>query len=82
MTSEDLNKWIKCDSACSARAKYLIRFVNSSDVDTVGGLTSNELTFCGHHFNKYKGALDKVTLEIVELDKIEEVPQELETERI
>ena len=74
-------EWIKCDSACSARAMYLIRFVNSSEVDTVGGLTSNELTFCGHHFNKYKGDLDKVTLEIIELDKVEEVPQ-LEKEEV
>ena len=66
--------WIKCDS-CPAQAKWLIRFVNKSDVDTVGGLTSNELSFCNHHFVKNKQALDKVTLEIVELNKKEEVPQ-------
>ena len=81
MTSENLNKWIKCDASCSAKALYLIRFVNSSEVDTVGGLTSNELVFCGHHFNKYKGALDKVTLEIIELDRKEEVPN-IEKEEI
>jgi hypothetical protein len=66
--------WIKCDS-CPAQAKWLIRFVNKSDVDTVGGLTSNELSFCNHHFAKNKQALDKVTLEIVELNKTEVVPQ-------
>jgi hypothetical protein len=41
----------------------------------VGGLTSNELSFCSHHLNKNKQALDKVTLEIVELNKTEKVPQ-------
>ena len=69
-----MSEWIKCDS-CPAQAKWLIRFVNKSDVDTVGGLTSNELSFCNHHLTKNKQALDKVTLEIVELNKTEEVPQ-------
>ena len=81
MTSEDLNRWIGCDQCGSAQALYLIRFVNSSDIDTVGGLTSNELAFCGHHFNKNKEALDKKTLEIIQLNKTEEVPQLIE-ERI
>jgi len=34
-------------------------------------LLSGELAFCGHHFNKNKEALDKVSYEIVELNKIE-----------
>ena len=75
MTSEDIDKWIACDQCGSAKAMYLIRFVNKSDVDTVGGLVSMELAFCGHHFAKNKEALDKVTLEIVELDRKETVPQ-------
>ena len=77
MTSE----WIPCDACGSAQALYLIRFVNSAEIDTVGGLTSNELAFCGHHFNKNKEALDKKTLEIVELNKTEEV-NELEKAEI
>ena len=63
MTSEDLNKWIACDQCGSAQAMYLIK------------LMDGELAFCGHHFNKNKEALDKVSYEIVELNKIEEVPQ-------
>jgi len=62
MTSEDLNKWIGCDQCGSAQAMYLIK------------LLSGELAFCGHHFNKNKEALDKVSYEIVELNKIEETP--------
>jgi hypothetical protein len=68
MTSEDLTRWIKCDS-CSAQALFLARG------------TSGELYFCGHHRNKYK-VLDNWAYEIIELNKIEEVPQRLETERI
>jgi hypothetical protein len=68
MTSEDLTRWIKCDS-CSAQALFLARG------------TSGELYFCGHHRNKFK-ALDNWAYEIIELNKIEEVPQRLETERI
>ena len=68
MTSEDLNKWIKCDS-CSAQALFLARG------------TSGELYFCGHHRNKYKETLDGWAYEIVDLDKKEEVPQ-LTEERI
>ena len=40
-----------------------------------------ELAFCGHHFAKNKEALDKVTLEIVELDRKETAPQ-LEKEEV
>lgn len=81
MTSEDLNKWIGCDQCGSAQALYLIRFVNKSEIDTVGGLTSNELAFCGHHYNKNKKALDKVILEIIQLNKTEDTPQ-LEKEEV
>ena len=76
-----MSEWIPCDACGSAQALYLIRFVNSAEIDTVGGLTSNELAFCGHHFNKNKEALDKKTLEIIQLNKTEEVPQLIE-ERI
>jgi hypothetical protein len=68
MTSEDLNRWIKCDS-CSAQALYLSRG------------TSGELYFCGHHRNKYSKTLDSWAFEIVELNKVEETPQ-LTEERI
>lgn len=61
MTSEDLTRWIKCDS-CSAQALYL----------TKG--TSGELYFCGHHRNKYSKTLDSWAFEIVDLDRKEEVP--------
>lgn len=63
MTSEDLNKWIGCDQCGSAQAMYLVK------------LMEGELAFCGHHYNKNKKALDKVTYEIVELNKTEETPQ-------
>ena len=33
-----------------------------------------ELAFCGHHFNLNKEALDKVSYEIVELNRKEETP--------
>jgi hypothetical protein len=68
MTSEDLNRWIKCDS-CSAQALYL----------TKG--TSGELYFCGHHRNKYSKTLDSWAFEIVELNKKEETPT-LEKEEV
>ena len=69
MTSEDLNKWIGCDQCGSAQALYLVK------------LMDGELAFCGHHFNKNKEALDKVSYEIVELDRKEAVPQ-LEKEEV
>lgn len=69
MTSEDLNKWIGCDQCNSAQALYLVK------------LMDGELAFCGHHFNKNKEALDKVSYEIVELDRKEAVPQ-LEKEEV
>lgn len=69
MTSEDLTKWIGCDQCGSAQALYLVK------------LMDGELAFCGHHFNKNKEALDKVSYEIVELDRKEAVPQ-LEKEEV
>jgi len=69
MTSEDLDKWIACDQCNSAQALYLVK------------LMDGELAFCGHHFNKNKEALDKVSYEIVELDRKEAVPQ-LEKEEV
>ena len=70
MTSEDLvETWVGCDKCHSAKAAYLIKLV------------SGELAFCGHHLNEYKGALDKVAYEIIQLNKTEEVPQLIE-ERI
>ncbi|NCV08576.1 MAG: hypothetical protein EBW12_07420 [Actinobacteria bacterium] len=69
MTSEDLTKWIACDQCNSAQALYLVK------------LMDGELAFCGHHFNKNKEALDKVSYEIVELDRKEAVPQ-LEKEEV
>jgi hypothetical protein len=41
-------------------------------------MVSGELAFCGHHFNKFKPGLDKVSYEVIELNKAEVVPQ-LET---
>jgi hypothetical protein len=63
MTSEDLNTWIACDQCNIAQAMYLIKLVDG------------ELYFCSHHYNKNKEALDKVAFEMIELNKIEEVPQ-------
>ena len=64
MTSEDLNRWIPCDKCGEyAQAMYLIKLVDG------------ELAFCGHHYNKFKEALDKVSYEIIQLNKEEEVPQ-------
>lgn len=69
MTSEDLNRWIGCDQCATAQALYLVK------------LMDGELAFCGHHFNKNKGALDKVAYEIIQLNKIEDTPT-LEKEEV
>ncbi len=37
-------------------------------------LIEGELAFCGHHYNKNKEALDKVSFEMIELNKTEETP--------
>ena len=66
MTTEDLNTWIGCDQCGSAQAMYLIKLIDG------------ELAFCRHHFNKNKEALDKVSYEVIELNKEEEVPQLIE----
>lgn len=56
-----LNEWIACDKCQSAQALYLIKLLNG------------ELYFCGHHYNEFKGALDKASYEIVELNKTEQL---------
>jgi hypothetical protein len=59
-----VTEWISCDKCGHAvQALYLIKLVDG------------ELSFCGHHLNKYKEALDKVAYEIIELNKTEEAPQ-------
>ena len=63
MTSEDLTRWIGCDQCGTAQAMYLIKLVDG------------ELFFCGHHYKKNKEALDKVSFEMIELNKVEETPQ-------
>jgi hypothetical protein len=71
MTSEDLiQPWIGCDKCHSAKAAYLVRLING------------ELYFCSHHLNKYKGALDSLAYEIVELDRKEEAAPQREKEEI
>jgi hypothetical protein len=62
MTSEDLTRWISCDQCGIAQAMYLIKLVDG------------ELYFCSHHYNKNKEGLDKVSFEMIELNKVEEVP--------
>ena len=64
MTSEDISPVYYCDSCSVARASHLIK------------LLDGELAFCGHHYNKYKEALDKKAYEVIQLNKVEEeVPQ-------
>ena len=54
------NEWIPCDACGSAQALYQVK------------LLDGELYFCGHHLNKHKAGLDKVSYEIVELYKEDE----------
>lgn len=62
-----MSEWIGCDKCNSVvPAMYLVKMVNG------------ELSFCGHHFNKYKEGLDKVSYEVIELGKIEEAPKLVE----
>jgi hypothetical protein len=42
-------------------------------------LVDGELYFCGHHYNKNKEGLDKVSYEVIDLNKIEEDLPILET---
>ena len=59
--TEDLDRWIACDKCGdSAQARWLIKMVDG------------ELYFCGHHKNKFHEALEKVSYEMIELNKIEE----------
>ena len=64
-----LNEWVGCDQCGSAQALYLVK------------LMDGELAFCGHHYNKNKAGLDKVSYEVIELNKTEEV-NELEQAEI
>jgi hypothetical protein len=41
-------------------------------------LIDGELAFCGHHYTKNKGALDKKAYEVIELNKMEEAIPQLE----
>ena len=66
MTSEDLDLVYYCDACSVARASYIIK------------LLDGELSFCVHHYNKHKGALDKKAYEVIELNKIEEAAPILE----
>lgn len=61
--TDELQAWIPCDQCGSAQAMFLIKLIDG------------ELAFCGHHYNKNKEALDKVSFEMIELNKVEEVPQ-------
>ena len=62
-----MTEWIGCDKCNSvAPAMYLVKMV------------SGELSFCGHHFNKFKPDLDKIAYEVIELNKVEETPQLVE----
>jgi hypothetical protein len=55
-----LNQWIPCDGCGSAQALYQLKLIQG------------ELYLCGHHYNKNKEALDKVSYEVIELNKTEE----------
>ena len=55
--------WVGCDACATAQALYLVKMING------------ELYFCGHHYNKNKQALDRQAFEVIELNKIEDVPQ-------
>lgn len=68
MVEEDLTRWIACDKCHTAQAMWQIKMVEG------------ELYFCGHHKNKFAQGLEKVSYEIVELNKVEEVPQLVEAE--
>ncbi len=67
MTTEDLTRWIACDQCGTAQAMHLIKLVDG------------QLFFCGHHYNKNKQALDKVSFEMIELNKTEATIPQLET---
>ena len=53
-------EYIPCDACGSADSMYLVKLVDG------------ELAFCGHHDNKNREALDKISYEVIELDKVEE----------
>jgi hypothetical protein len=55
-----MTEWIGCDGCGSAQAMYQIKLIQG------------ELFFCGHHYNKNKEVLDKVSYEVVNLSIDEE----------
>ena len=59
--------WQGCDKCETAQALYQAK-----------GL-AGDLFFCGHHYNASKAGLDKVSYEVIELNKIEEEVPQLET---
>jgi len=67
MTTEDLTRWIGCDQCGTAQAMYMVKLVDGA------------LLFCGHHYNASKAGLDKVSYEVIELNKMEEAIPQLET---
>ena len=63
MTNIDIEPSYTCDRCHVSKAAYLIKLING------------ELSLCGHHYNKYKEALDKNSYEVIELNKTEEAPK-------
>ena len=51
---------------------------NAEALTKVTGILG-DLLFCGHHYNKNKQALDKVSFEMIELNKTEAAIPQLET---
>lgn len=60
MTVNEVSPVYYCDACSIARASYLIK------------LLDGELSFCSHHYNKYKEILDEKAYEVVELNKKED----------
>ena len=57
--SATLSKADRCDAACPAQAFVLVKFL------------TGELTFCGHHYEKYAAAIIKDSYEVIdERDRI------------
>lgn len=63
MTVNEVFQVYYCDACSIARASYLIK------------LLDGELSFCSHHYNKYKKILDEKAYEMIELNKKEDSPK-------
>ena len=63
MTLEGVSAVHYCDRCQVSRASYLIKLLNG------------ELSLCGHHYNRYKKALDEKAYEVIELNKTEVSPK-------